>query len=89
MDYNPTAVAVGYLREPDMLLPMPGPDFAAHVRTLLNAAAHRPDTPDSLPAGPDASERSPHETSPRPVSSPGSQDSTPAIQPQRGETAHR
>lgn len=50
MDYMPTAVAVGYLREPDMELPMPGPHFARRIRTLLNAAANRPDTPSRLPA---------------------------------------
>ncbi|MFI5983489.1 hypothetical protein ACIBEA_21745 [Streptomyces sp. NPDC051555] len=35
MDFMPTAVATGYLREPDMDLPMPGPGFAARISTLL------------------------------------------------------
>ncbi|MFE7497685.1 hypothetical protein ACFU6O_01145 [Streptomyces albidoflavus] len=38
MTYMPTAVATGYLREPDMELPLPGPDFARTVRALLTAA---------------------------------------------------
>ncbi|MFF9788554.1 hypothetical protein [Streptomyces nigrescens] len=50
MDYMPTAVAVGYLREPDMEMPMPGPNFARKIRTLLTAAANRPDVPSRLPA---------------------------------------
>ncbi|MFB8267495.1 hypothetical protein ACFC96_12890 [Streptomyces sp. NPDC055955] len=35
MDYIPTAVAVGYLREPDLDLPMPGPRFADDISALL------------------------------------------------------
>ncbi|MGP3978941.1 hypothetical protein ACTWQF_33995 [Streptomyces sp. 8N114] len=50
MDYIPSAVAVGYLREPEMDLPMPGPDFARRIRTLLTTAAHRPDVHSRLPA---------------------------------------
>ncbi|MCX4804533.1 hypothetical protein ACFWWM_16280 [Streptomyces sp. NPDC058682] len=52
MTYMPTAVAVGYLREPESELPLPGPDFAHKVRTLLAAAANRPDGPSDLPARP-------------------------------------
>ncbi|WP_051796663.1 hypothetical protein [Streptomyces sp. NRRL S-87] len=52
MTYMPTAVAVGYLREPESELPLPGPDFAGRIRTLLAAAAHRPDGPSDLPARP-------------------------------------
>ncbi|MGW4904459.1 hypothetical protein ACWEO9_03915 [Streptomyces albidoflavus] len=49
MTYMPTAVATGYLREPDMELPLPGPDFARTVRALLTAArAHPSATPGSL-----------------------------------------
>ncbi|MEV7427727.1 hypothetical protein [Streptomyces sp. NPDC091212] len=48
MTYMPTAVAVGYLREPDMELPLPGPGFARTVRALLADAAHRADTPAAL-----------------------------------------
>ncbi|MEU5136976.1 hypothetical protein [Streptomyces californicus] len=42
MSYMTTATAVGYLREPEMELPLPGPDFARTIRTLLDAAAPRP-----------------------------------------------
>ncbi len=42
MKFLPTAVAVGYLREPDMEMPLPGPDFAQKIRTLLTTAAGRP-----------------------------------------------
>lgn len=35
MDFMPTAVATGYLRDPDMDLPMPGRDFAERIRMLL------------------------------------------------------
>ncbi|WP_331743152.1 hypothetical protein OG239_43170 (plasmid) [Streptomyces sp. NBC_00868] len=54
MTYMPTAVAVGYLREPESELPLPGPEFAHKIRTLLAAAAHRPDKPSDLPARPQA-----------------------------------
>ncbi|MFF9607590.1 hypothetical protein ACF1GY_35910 [Streptomyces sp. NPDC014684] len=50
MAYIPTAVTVGYLREPDVELPLAGTDFARHVRDLLAAAACRPDVADALPA---------------------------------------
>lgn len=52
MDYMPTAVATGYLREPEMELPMPGPGFAAKIRAVLTEAAARPTTPTTLPARP-------------------------------------
>ncbi|MFJ8824417.1 hypothetical protein ACIREE_21840 [Streptomyces sp. NPDC102467] len=48
MAYMPTAVTIGYLREPDMDLPLPGPDFARHVRAVLTTAG-RPDASDTLP----------------------------------------
>ncbi|MFJ8546657.1 hypothetical protein ACIRFH_32680 [Streptomyces sp. NPDC093586] len=50
MTYMPIAVAVGYLREPDSELPLPGPGFAHQVRARLAAAAERPDGPSDLPA---------------------------------------
>ncbi|MGY5124292.1 hypothetical protein [Streptomyces nigrescens] len=50
MDYMPTAVAVGYLREPDVELTVPGPNFARRIRILLTAVANRPDVPSRLPA---------------------------------------
>jgi hypothetical protein len=53
MAYVPTAVAVGYLREPEMDLPTPGPDFARRISTLFAAAGNRPDATTRLPARPD------------------------------------
>ncbi|MFF9526935.1 hypothetical protein ACF1DV_33925 [Streptomyces achromogenes] len=50
MTYMPIAVAVGYLREPDSELPLPGPGFACEVRARLAAAAEQPDRPSDLPA---------------------------------------
>ncbi|WP_051879416.1 hypothetical protein [Streptomyces sp. NRRL B-24720] len=50
MAYIPTAVAAGYLRQPEMDLPMPGPDFAYCISTLLGIAADRPAAPGRLPA---------------------------------------
>ncbi|WP_329167798.1 hypothetical protein OG939_36035 [Streptomyces sp. NBC_01685] len=47
MTYMPTAIAVGYLREPDMELPLPGPDFARTIRTLLTTAPHLADPLDT------------------------------------------
>ncbi|MFD9584874.1 hypothetical protein ACFWBM_09365 [Streptomyces sp. NPDC059980] len=61
MDYVPTAVASGYLREPEMDLPMPGPAFATRITALLEAAADRPDISDTLPARPDREERAQYE----------------------------
>ncbi|MFI2214925.1 hypothetical protein [Streptomyces sp. NPDC020141] len=54
MTYMPTAVAIGYLREPESELPLPGPGFARRIRTLLSTASHRPDGPSDLPARPPA-----------------------------------
>ncbi|MGA4803456.1 hypothetical protein [Streptomyces lavendulocolor] len=54
MDYMPTAVAIGYLREPESELPLPGPDFANKIRALLEAAATRPARQSDLPARPHA-----------------------------------
>ncbi|MFG2332736.1 hypothetical protein ACGFMM_24320 [Streptomyces sp. NPDC048604] len=50
MEYMPTAVAIGYLREPDSELPLPGPAFARKIQTVLDAASDRPDSPDDRPA---------------------------------------
>ncbi|MFF2205518.1 hypothetical protein [Streptomyces sp. NPDC058145] len=61
MAYIPTAVTVGYLREPDMELPLPGHDFAQRVRDLLAAAACRPDVADTLPARTSHSEQDLHD----------------------------
>ncbi|PRH77200.1 hypothetical protein C6N75_21530, partial [Streptomyces solincola] len=62
MQYMPTAVAVGYLRQPDSELPLPGPDFACKIHTLLAAAAERPSRPSDLPARPHARPRRRRET---------------------------
>lgn len=50
MGYVPTAVAAGYLRQPEMQLPVPELDFAKRIRLLIAAAAVRPDVPGSLTA---------------------------------------
>ncbi|MFF2780982.1 hypothetical protein ACFVU3_39575 [Streptomyces sp. NPDC058052] len=50
MAYMPTAVAVGYLREPDSELPLPGGRFAHEIHALLTASATQPDRPSNLPA---------------------------------------
>ncbi|MFJ9431491.1 hypothetical protein ACIRQY_17780 [Streptomyces sp. NPDC101490] len=42
MRYMPTAVAVGYLREPESELPLPGPSFSRKIRALLEVAADKP-----------------------------------------------
>ncbi|MGW2690216.1 hypothetical protein ACWC6I_44630 [Streptomyces sp. NPDC001414] len=54
MTYVPLAVAVGYLREPDSELPLPGADFACQIRNLLTSATERPASPSDLPARPQA-----------------------------------
>ncbi|MEU5396069.1 hypothetical protein [Streptomyces tibetensis] len=48
MAYIPTAVAAGYLREPDAELPLPGHEFARRINSLLTAADH-PSTWESRP----------------------------------------
>ncbi|MFG2331703.1 sigma-70 family RNA polymerase sigma factor [Streptomyces sp. NPDC048604] len=45
MEYMPTAVAVGYLRQPDSELPLPGPAFSRKIQGLLETTADRPDRP--------------------------------------------
>ncbi|MFH8717622.1 hypothetical protein [Streptomyces zaomyceticus] len=50
MAYMPTAVAVGYLREPDSELPLPGDKFAHEIHALLTVSATRSDRPSNLPA---------------------------------------
>ncbi|MEU3862740.1 hypothetical protein AB0F03_36460 [Streptomyces sp. NPDC028722] len=61
MAYVPTAVTVGYLREPDMELPLPGHDFAERIKGLLAAAASRPDVADTLPARSSQAEQDLHD----------------------------
>ncbi|MER7901105.1 hypothetical protein ABTX62_34835 [Streptomyces sp. NPDC096046] len=48
MAYVPTAVAAGYLREPDSELPLPGHEFARRINRL-RTAADRPSTWDTRP----------------------------------------
>ncbi|SHM44207.1 hypothetical protein [Streptomyces yunnanensis] len=62
MDYLPHAVAAGYLCQPEVEIPLPGPDFARRIRSLLAAAINRsgnsdtpsprPDILDTLPSRP-------------------------------------
>ncbi|MGW1563358.1 hypothetical protein ACWCQ1_43770 [Streptomyces sp. NPDC002144] len=85
MAYVPTAVTAGYLRQPEIELPVPGPGFAKRIAMLLTAAAARPDTPNSLPARSETSYR-PFPDIPRPQTRPAPPD---AVQPQVGETATR
>ncbi|MDO0936482.1 hypothetical protein QQY66_34045 [Streptomyces sp. DG2A-72] len=54
MTYVPTAVAIGYLRRPELDLPTPGPDFARRISILLATAGNRPHLTNSLPARPDS-----------------------------------
>ncbi|MBZ4014460.1 hypothetical protein [Streptomyces purpurogeneiscleroticus] len=70
MDYIPTAVATGYLYQPDMELPTPGPDFANRVSGLLTAAADV-DAPRATPSRPHLRKRTTCE--PQPSSSKHSQ----------------
>ncbi|WP_327731349.1 hypothetical protein OG250_42600 [Streptomyces sp. NBC_00487] len=87
MAYVPTAVAIGYLREPEMDLPVPGPDFADRISALLTAAAARPHVPSALPARSEA-----HDP---PTNDPGHTATSPepappeTVHPQVGETATR
>ncbi|MCX5055055.1 hypothetical protein [Streptomyces sp. NBC_00474] len=87
MAYVPTAVAVGYLRQPEMDLPTPGADFARRISTLLATAASRPDVTNTLPARPD-SRQHPHDA-PLPLSRPSSAETGETVQRQWGEAAKR
>ncbi|MEU1660675.1 hypothetical protein ABZ527_31835 [Streptomyces griseofuscus] len=62
MKYVPVAVAIGYLREPEIELPMPGSDFAGKIRSLLTIAARQANAPSHLPAGLETRRRRRHET---------------------------
>ncbi|WP_329008539.1 hypothetical protein [Streptomyces sp. NBC_01601] len=48
MAFIPTAVTVGYLREPDMELPLPGADFADRVKAVLTTTSSGPEREDGL-----------------------------------------
>jgi hypothetical protein len=88
MAYIPTAVAAGYLRQPEIDLPMPGPDFARRVSALLDAAADQPDAPRDIPTHqPPLRTR----TRPRDTSQPTAHPAEPAttLHSQTGERANR
>jgi len=61
MTYMPIAVAEGYLREPDMELPLPGPEFARTVRRLLSTVANQTGAPRRLRDRPDVRRRARHQ----------------------------
>lgn len=85
MGYVPTAVAAGYLRQPEMQLPVPEPDFAKRIRLLIAAAAARPDVPGSLTARSEPLCRTWTDIPP-----PAALSFTPErVEPQMGETATR
>jgi len=52
MDYVPGAVTAGYLDNPDVEIPLPGPDFADHIAIILAAATalHTSASPQRQPA---------------------------------------
>ncbi|MFP1629736.1 hypothetical protein ACLB9X_32280 [Streptomyces sp. 5K101] len=90
MAYVPTAVAAGYLRQPEMDLPMPGPDFARRVSALLDAAGDRPDAPRELPAGRQPLlTRTRHRGSNQATSRPRDAEPAPPVHSQTGEIASR
>ncbi|NUK75395.1 hypothetical protein [Streptomyces lunaelactis] len=89
MAYIPTAVAAGYLRQPEIDLPMPGPDFADHISTLLDTATNRPGTPARLPARQPLRTRTPVSATNQPISRPGSAEPVQPVRSPTGETATR
>ncbi|MFJ2007770.1 hypothetical protein [Streptomyces chartreusis] len=86
MAYVPLAVAAGYLRRPDMELPLPGTEFASTIRALLAAAANKPCAPGSRTARQDAREPAKQDSS---QSQPGTRPAQNAetVPSQMGETA--
>ena len=88
MAYVPTAVAVGYLRQPEMDLPTPGADFARRISPLLATAANRPDVTNTLPARPDSRERTEDDVA-LPLSRPSSAEPGETVHRQWGEAAKR
>ncbi|WP_327188066.1 hypothetical protein [Streptomyces sp. NBC_01334] len=88
MTYVPSAVAIGYLRQPETELPMPGPDFARRISTLLASAANRPDVYTTLPARPGPRAR-PRPDSGQPAPRPSVGKPTQEVNPQLGEAATR
>lgn len=88
MTYMPTAVATGYLREPDMELPLPGADFARTVRALLADAVHRTAGPESSQARSRPWPRRRTETAAVRTEAAHAGETEHSLQP-KGETAHR
>ncbi|MET9388783.1 hypothetical protein ABZY09_49580 [Streptomyces sp. NPDC002928] len=88
MAYVPTAVTVGYLRQPEMDLPTPGPDFARRISTLLATAANRPDVTNTLPARPDPRERASRDAA-HPLTRSSSGKPSETVQRHVGEAAKR
>jgi hypothetical protein len=86
MAYVPLAVAAGYLRQPEMELPLPGAGFARKIRVLLTAAANKPCAPRAVPARPGTRERQ-GQGSHQPVSQVLTADDSPAVSSPMGETA--
>ncbi|MEV0494332.1 hypothetical protein [Streptomyces atratus] len=89
MAYIPTAVAAGYLRQPEMDLPMPGPDFAHRISTLLDIAADRSAIPGRLPARRPPRTRTAARDTPQSTPGPHSTDSAQPVHSQTSETANR
>ncbi|MEU2625174.1 hypothetical protein ABZ642_44970 [Streptomyces sp. NPDC007157] len=86
MAYLPLAVAAGYLRQPDVELPLPGAGFARKIRALLAAAANKPCAPGTVPARPDNNDRTDqgfHES----LSATRTVGNTTAVPSQMGKTA--
>lgn len=79
MAYVPLAVAVSYLRQPEVELPLPGTGFARKIRALLAAAANKPSIRD-------ARERAGHDSN-QPLSRTSAVGNPEAVNSQMGETA--
>ncbi|GAX58430.1 hypothetical protein SO3561_10003 [Streptomyces olivochromogenes] len=88
MAYVPTAVAVGYLRQPEVDLPTPGTDFARRISTLLATAGNRPDVTNTLPARAESRERASRDAASSRLNTSSTEPSE-ATHGQVGETAKR
>ncbi|WP_206342301.1 hypothetical protein [Streptomyces ureilyticus] len=86
MAHVPVAVATGYLRQPDVELPLPGTGFARKIRALIATAANRPRVPGAFPARPDARERADLDSD-QPLSGTRTAENSAAVHTQRGEIA--
>jgi hypothetical protein len=86
MAYVPLAVAAGYLRQPDVELPLPGAGFARKIRALLAAAANKPCPPGTVPARPDTHDRTERGFH-QPLSATHTAGNSTAVPSQMGKTA--